>query len=268
MAYITSNDGKKIWYESLGKGDPLVLIGGSSLVHRQWDFMVPILQDYFNVILYDQRGAGFSDRTPQNVSVEQWADDLRLILDEIGITQTHILGTSNGSFIVIRFAAKYPDRTARIIHYGMHKLTDQSRKMCRIGEKIVDEFGVGNGSLGAYYLVRLYGMPAAFEAWETNRFEENLTPAGWKAMHAALEVDLSADLAKIKAPQLLLVGDSGSLSKDSDYGSGWKDVKKAGTNVEVAVIHGAEGTYCVITHPAEVSKAVIRFLSKKPTGAE
>jgi hypothetical protein len=30
-----------------------------------------------------------------------------------------------------------------------------------------------------------------------------------------------------------------------------------------AVIHGAEGTYCVVTHPAEVSKEVIRFLKKK-----
>lgn len=268
MAYITSNDGKKIWYDSVGKGDPLVLIGGSSLVHRQWDFMVPILQDHFNIILYDQRGAGLSDRTPQGVSVEQWADDLRLILDEIGIAQTHLFGTSNGSFIVIRFAAKYPDRTARIIHYGMHKLTDQSSKMCRIGEKIVDEFGVGNGSLGAYYLVRLYGMPAAYEAWETNRFEENLTPEGWKAMHEALKVDLSDDLAKINAPQLLLVGDSGSLSKDSDYGSGWKNVQKLGARVKVAVIHGAEGTYCVVTHPAEVSKEVIGFLSKKRIGAE
>ena len=268
MAYITSNDGKEIWYDSVGKGDPLVLIGGSSLVHRQWDFMVPILQDHFNIILYDQRGAGLSDRTPQGVSVEQWADDLRLILDEIGIAQTHLFGTSNGSFIVIRFAAKYPDRTARIIHYGMHKLTDQSSKMCRIGEKIVDEFGVGNGSLGAFYLGRLYGMPAAYEAWETNRFEENLTPEGWKAMHEALKVDLSDDLAKINAPQLLLVGDSGSLSKDSDYGSGWKNVQKLGARVKVAVIHGAEGTYCVVTHPAEVSKEVIGFLSKKRIGAE
>ena len=268
MAYIRSNDEKKIWYDSVGQGDPLVLIGGSSLVHRQWDFMVPILQDHFNIILYDQRGAGLSDRTPQGVSVERWADDLRLILDEIGIARTHLFGTSNGSFIVIRFAAKYPDRTARIIHYGMHKLTDQSSKMCRIGEKIVDEFGVGNGSLGAYYLVRLYGMPAAYEAWETNRFEENLTPEGWKAMHEALKVDLSDDLAKINAPQLLLVGDSGSLSKDSDYGSGWKNVQKLGARVKVAVIHGAEGTYCVVTHPAEVSKEVIGFLSKKRIGAE
>lgn len=264
MPYITSLDGKKIWYDVTGKGEPLVLIGGSSLVRRQWDFLVPILQDHFKVILYDQRGAGLSDRSPEGITVEQWADDLKAVLDEIGVTKAHIFGTSNGSFIVIRFAAKYPERTAAIIHYGMHKLTDQSRKMVRIGCTILDEFGVGNGSLGAYYLVRLYGMEPAYEEWEINRFEENLTAEGWKAMHEAFEVDLSEDLPKIKAPQLILVGDSGSLSKDSDYGSGWKDVKRLGSNVEVAVIRDAEGTYCVVTHPAEVSKEAISFLKKHP----
>ena len=41
-----------------------------------------------------------------------------------------------------------------------------------------------------------------------------------------------------------------------------------GANVEVALIHGAEGTYCVITHPAEVSKQVVGFIEKNPIAAE
>ncbi|MBW2342295.1 MAG: hypothetical protein JRF50_18480, partial [Deltaproteobacteria bacterium] len=71
MAYLTSNDGKKIWYDVVGEGEPLVLIGGSSLVHNQWDFMLPILQDHFKVILYDQRGAGLSDRNPVGIIAVQ-----------------------------------------------------------------------------------------------------------------------------------------------------------------------------------------------------
>jgi len=262
MSYITNSEGKKVWYDVVGDGEPLVVIGGSSLVHRQWDFMLPILQDHFKVILYDQRGAGNSDRTPAGITVEQWVDDLKMILDEIGVNKVHLFGTSNGSFIVIRFAAKYPERTAATIHYGMHKLTDQSLKMSRIGAKIVDEFGVGNKSMGAYFLVRLFGMPPSHEEWETNRFEENLSPDGWKAMHDALHVDLTDDLPKIKAPQLIIVGDSGPIGKDTDYGSGWKEVQQLCSDVKVAVIPGAEGTYCVVTHPAEVAKEVIEFLKK------
>jgi len=262
MSYVTSSDGKRIWYNVVGDGDPLVLIGGSSLVHRQWDFMLPILRDCFNVILYDQRGAGLSDRTPAGITVEQWVDDLKMILDQIGVEKAHVFGTSNGSFIVIRFAAKYPERTGAIVHYGMHKHHGQFKKMSRIGAKIVNEFGVGNNSLGAYLLVRLYGMPESHEKWETNRFEENLTAEGYKAMHEAFDVDLHEDLSKIRAPQMILVGDTGSLGKDSDYASGWKTVQKLSPDVEVAVLPGAEGTYCVVTHPVEVSERVIGFLKK------
>jgi pimeloyl-ACP methyl ester carboxylesterase len=260
MPYIISNDGKKIWYDVVGDGEPLVLIGGSSLVHRQWDFMLPILRDHFKVILYDQRGAGLSDRTPIGITVEQWVEDLKMVLDEIGIKKTHILGTSNGSFIVIGFAAKHPERTGAIIHYGMYKMKDQAAKMARIGYKIIDEFGTGR--LGCYFLVRLYGIPREYEDWEVKRFEENISPDSWKAMHEALKIDLTEDLKKIKAPQLLLVGDSGPLSKDSDYGSGWRDVQCLSPNVKVAIISSAEGTYCVVTHPAEVSKVVIEFLNR------
>ena len=264
MPYITSSDGIKIWYDAVGQGDPLVLIGGSSLVSNQWEFMLPILKDHFRVILYDQRGAGRSDRPTSGITVEQWVDDLKLILDEQNISRAHIFGTSNGSFIVIRFAAKFSERTAAIAHYGMHKLTDQSRKMSHIGAAICDEFGVGNGSLGAYFLVRLYGIPAEFEPWETHRFEENLHPEAWKAMHEALEVDLTEDLSRIEAPQLIVVGDSGVIGKDTDYGCGWKDVRQLGKNVAVAVIPGAEGTYCVVTHAAPVAGEIIRFFKKHP----
>ena len=83
-------------------------------------------------------------------------------------------------------------------------------------------------------------------------------------MHEALKVDLSEDLLRLKCPQLLLIGDSGLIGKDSDYGSGWKKVKRVCPDVEMAIIPGAEGTYCVVTHPAEVAEEVIRFLSKRP----
>ena len=174
MPHITGNDGKKIWYDVIGEGEPLVLVGGSSLVHRQWDFLVPLLQDHFKIILFDQRGAGLSDRTPSGITVEQWVDDLKMVLDEIEVEKAHIFGTSNGSFVVIRFAAKYSERTGAIIHYGQHKMGDQPRKMVRVGTKIIDEFGFGSGTMGAYFLVRIFGIPPLYEEWETKRFEENL----------------------------------------------------------------------------------------------
>jgi pimeloyl-ACP methyl ester carboxylesterase len=261
MPYVKSS-GANIWYDVVGDGEPLVLIGGSSLVHRQWDFMLPILRDHFKVILYDQRGAGLSDRPASGITVEQWVDDLRAVLEEIGIKKTHLYGTSNGSFIVVRFAAKHPERTGAIIHYGMYKTEDQAAKMTRIGSKIIDEFGTGR--MGSYFLVRLYGIPPEYEDWVVKRFEENNSPDSWKAMHEALKIDLTEDLRKIKSSQLLLLGDRGPMSKDSDYGSGWKEVQRLRPDIEMIIIPNSSGTVCVLEVPAKVAKTAIGFLQKHP----
>lgn len=260
MAYITDNEGRKIWFDTQGDGDALALVGGSSLVHRQWDFMVPILRDHFKVILFDQRGAGLSDRTPSGISLDAWVEDLKRILDALHVARTDILSTSNGSLVAIRFAAKYPDMVNALVHYGIYRMTDQYRKMSRIGETIINEFGIGNGGLGAYFLARMFGTPNQCEQWVADRFEENLVPDAWKAMHEAIDVDLTEELPKIKAPQLIMVGEAGPLGKDSDYASGSREADRFGPKAEIVTIPDTNGTFHVLTRPFECSKKVLIFL--------
>ena len=262
MPHISTPDGLKIWYDVMGEGEPLVLIGGSSLVHNQWDFMVPLLRDRFKIILYDQRGAGLSERPSAGISVEKWVDDLKVILDRLRIRQAHLFATSNGSLVAIRFAAKYLDKVGAVIHYGIYEFTDQYRKMSRVGLAIIDEFGIGNNGLGGYFLSRMFGTPPHYEEWVARRFEENLSPDAWKAMHKALDVDLTEDLQKIKAPQMILVGETGPLGKDTDYASGWREFKRFCPDTELEVIRGSNGTFHVLTHPAEAANVVVSFLSK------
>jgi pimeloyl-ACP methyl ester carboxylesterase len=263
MPYVMDRTGKKVWYDVLGEGDPLALIGGSSLVHSQWDFMVPILKDHFKVILFDQRGAGLSDRTPEGISLDGWVDDLKAVLDTLGVAQNHILSTSNGSLVGIRFAAKYPERVKALVHYGIYRMTDQYRRMSHIGETIINEFGIGNGSMGAHFLARMFGTPDTCEQWVASRFEQNLLPEAWKAMHKAIDVDLAKDLPKIKVPQLIMVGEVGPLGKESDYASGSRDVDQFGPDVEVITIPGSNGTFHVLTRPFECSWEVITFLKRR-----
>jgi len=262
MTYAPMEDGKKIWYESIGKGPSVVLIGGSSIAHRQWDFMVPILRDHYRLIRYDQRGTGRSDRDPAGISAEQWVEDVRVMLDGLGIEKCHILSTSNGSLVAIRFAAKYPERTGAVVHYGIYKLTQQYRKMSNVGAAIVDEFGVGNGSLGAYFLTRMFGTPALLEDWVANRFEENLSPDAWKAMHTALDVDYTEELDKISAPQLIMLGETGPLGKSTDYASGTHFLQKVCPGIEIVTIPETNGTFHVFTRPFECAAAVMGFFSK------
>jgi pimeloyl-ACP methyl ester carboxylesterase len=263
MPYVMDGDRKKVWYDVQGNGYPLALIGGSSLVHRQWDFMVPILKDHFRVILFDQRGAGLSDRTPAGISLDGWVDDLKSILDTLEIMQSDILSTSNGSLVAIRFAARYPERVRALVHYGIFRMTDQYRRMSRVGETIINEFGIGNGSKGAFFLARMFGTPDACEQWVTSRFDEALLPDAWKAMHTAIDVDLTDDLQKVQAPQLIMVGEVGPLGKDSDYASGSRDLDRFGPNAEIVTIPDTNGTFHVLTRPFECSQKALIFLKRR-----
>lgn len=159
MPHISTPDGLKIWYDVMGEGEPLILIGGSSLVHNQWDFMAPLLRDRFKIVLYDQRGAGLSDRPSTEISLEKWVDDLKGVLDHLGIKRAHLFATSNGSLVGIRFSAKYPEIVQTLIHYGIYRFTDQYRKMSRVGERIINEFGIGSRDLGGFFLSRMFGTP-------------------------------------------------------------------------------------------------------------
>ena len=61
MAYVEDN-GVKLWYEITGKGEPLVLTGGFGCLHNQWDWIMDILNEDFQVINWNYRGSGQSDR--------------------------------------------------------------------------------------------------------------------------------------------------------------------------------------------------------------
>jgi hypothetical protein len=108
----------------------------------------------------------------------------------------------------------------------------------------------------------MFGTPDHCEQWVANRFEENLTPDGWKSMHAAIDVDLTQDLPKIKARQLIMVGEVGPLGKDSDYASGSRGADQFGPNAEVITIPDTNGTFHVLTRPFECSRAVLAFLKR------
>src|SRR5262245_39120059 len=117
MPKVLSN-GNNLWYEVTGKGNPITMIGGFGLLHNQWDFVNPYLEKHHRVVNWNYRGSGRSDWTmTEPFTVEQWVEDMRTVLDDAGIDKTNIWGTSTGSVIGIRFAAKYPERTKALITY-------------------------------------------------------------------------------------------------------------------------------------------------------
>ena len=102
-----------LYYETMGKGSPLVLIsGGGTLDCRAWDDQFATFAKSYKVIRYDIRGIGKSARPLGAFSHSQ---DLFELLKFLKIKKAHIVGLSFGGGIALDFALDHPAMVDRLI---------------------------------------------------------------------------------------------------------------------------------------------------------
>ena len=101
-----------LWYDDTGSGRPLVLLHEGVVDSRIWGTFVPLLQDEYRLIPYDQRGYG---RSPKWTGPYSPADDLVGVLDAAGVEQAALVGTSRGGRIAIQAALAHPERVSALV---------------------------------------------------------------------------------------------------------------------------------------------------------
>ncbi len=97
-------------YERRGSGTPLVLLHGFPLDHHTWDFVAPLLEGTFDLILPDLRGFGQSTTVDEMHTLDAFASDIEGLLDHLGIQKAAVTGHSMGGYVALAFAQLYPDR--------------------------------------------------------------------------------------------------------------------------------------------------------------
>ena len=109
-------NGIKICYEIIGRGDQLILIHGFGPNKNNWKLaQVGPLSKYFKLLIFDNRGAGKSDRIDEPYYMEMFADDLNILMDVLNIERAHIVGESLGGMIAQTFTLNYPERVNKLI---------------------------------------------------------------------------------------------------------------------------------------------------------
>ena len=104
-----------MYYEIHGEGEPVVIINGAGATVELSYRRIPVFAPEFTLILFDNRGAGQTDRPDGPYTTDQMADDLAGLLDVIGIDSAHVQGNSMGGMIAQNFALRYPDRVRSMV---------------------------------------------------------------------------------------------------------------------------------------------------------
>ena len=116
-----------IAHQVLGSGPPdLVLVPGFvSHVEAAWDWpylarFLYRLASFGQLVLFDKRGTGLSDPMKRPPTLDERVDDIRAVMDAVGVERAHLFGVSEGGALSIAFAAHYPHRVESLILYGSY----------------------------------------------------------------------------------------------------------------------------------------------------
>src|SRR5690606_15659298 len=109
------SNGIELYYEIHGSGKPLILIAGLGYSHWQWHKMIPLLAEHFQVITFDNRGVGQSEKPAGPYTAQMLAQDTIGLLDELNLEKAVIAGHSMGGFIAQSIALDFPQRVEKLI---------------------------------------------------------------------------------------------------------------------------------------------------------
>ena len=243
-------NGVRIWYKETGEGEPVIQIHGSGFGHFNFSTATPILSRSFRCIDFDMRGYGQSERPFQKYDMEVWADDIAGLLDHLGLRAAHIHGTSMGGMVAQQFAAKYPDRTQRlIINCSAAKLDYAGKLTFRGWIDIAEREGVGSRTLAELIATQALSRryldgadgPVAVNMIQDILSKSNRVDIFTRACEAMIEMDLRPLLPKIKAPTLVIGGDEDIMTpwQQADSGAGQEYLVRHIDGAEKYVIKGS-----------------------------
>lgn len=201
----------QLHYRDVGPRDqmPLILLHQSPMSMIQWgDVQNEFVGKGRRVITVDTPGNGLSDIPDHQPTIEEIADNLVALLDQLKLKKVLIGGHHTGAQIATASTARHPDRVVALVLHGAAMFSDEelARRQANIGK------GIGTGRLpkadGSNFQRRGFGTPG-------DTRQELLDANAWLTIsqymtgpdlghYAAYYYRMKPDILKIKVPTLLL----------------------------------------------------------------
>jgi 3-oxoadipate enol-lactonase len=205
-------NGIRIAHVTAGEAGPWVVLAHSlASSHAMWAPQIASLAAAgYRVLAFDARGHGGTDAPPPPYSIATMAEDMRALMDRLGIARAHMVGLSMGGAMVQHFAIAHPDRVASLVVVdATSAYPPAAHPMWRERAEAVAKGGVAavaEGTLGRWFTPAWReANPAQLE--EVRRMVLATPPQGFiGAVGALIGFDVADRLGTVRAPTLVMCG--------------------------------------------------------------
>jgi pimeloyl-ACP methyl ester carboxylesterase len=256
---LYQSNGQWIHYEDTGGNlPPVVLAHGFLMDHEMFTPQIEALGSERRIIAWDARCHGKTETTDDPFTYWDLADDLRGLLDHLGIGRAVIGGMGQGGFIALRFALNHPDRVSALILLSTEAGPEHPDKVATY-EATLDmwEAAGWNAQMAETIAAILFGTEwSGREPWiaKWQQIPRSLLRPAFKALVG--RDDIHDRLGQIKAPALVIHGTADAaidIARAERLCSGL-------ANCQPLVTIGGGGHACNLTHPELVNLAVLQYL--------
>ena len=116
-AYADTEYGR-VHYWEIGEGPALILFHQSGQTSSEYLAIGPLLADDYRVIAIDLPNHGQSDTSDHELTMDEYADSVIDVMDNIGVDRAHMLGQHGGAYVAINLGIRYPDRVGKTVLSG------------------------------------------------------------------------------------------------------------------------------------------------------
>ena len=246
--------GKKIFYESVGEGLPIVFVHGSLGNHISWEFQKQLSEEY-RLVLLDLPGHGESDPLDEEISVKLYADYVAEFVRGLGIEKMVVVGHSLGGAICIQLALDYPELLRAVVLVGSGAklgVLPTILEALRTNFEESIELAIGGMAFAEKANPELIEMAKS----ECLKCKQEV---GYSDFAACNIFDVRERISEISVPTLIIVGSEDKLTpvKWSQY------LNDKISNSSLKVIENA-GHMVMIEQPEELNQAILTFLRGLP----
>ena len=120
MSFIKTDDNVKLFYESTGKGEPIIFVHEFAGDYRSWEPQINYLSRYYQCISFCARGYPPSEvpESESSYSQERGWRDILSVMDNLKIEKAHIVGLSMGGFATLHLGINAQDRVLSLVIAG------------------------------------------------------------------------------------------------------------------------------------------------------